>query len=108
MVLLGAIIHLDDNELTKLIDVNDLKDFDKFRSMIIEGERPDFVINKCIGVEISQLVKRENAVLRKKATGFLDIEEDECEPGFYLSAEEPDIKDMLSEYVTDTMEKINN
>jgi hypothetical protein len=45
-VLLGAIMCPGDNKLRKLIDVNDLKDFNKFRSIFIEGERPDFIINE--------------------------------------------------------------
>jgi hypothetical protein len=106
-VLLGAIMCPGDNKLRKLIDVNDLKDFNKFRSIFIEGERPDFIINECIGVEIKQLVLPENAILRKKAAGFLDIEEDECQPGLYLSDEELCIEDMLSKYVMKTMEKID-
>jgi hypothetical protein len=96
-----------DNKLRKLIDVNDLKDFNKFRSIFIEGERPDFIINECIGVEIKQLVLPKNAILRKKAAGFLEIKEDECEPGLYLSAEELCIEEMLSKYVTDTMGRID-
>jgi hypothetical protein len=96
-----------DNKLRKLIDVNDLKDFNKFRSIFTEGERPDFVVNEDIGVEIKQLVLPENAILRKKAAGFLDTEEGECEPGLYLSAEELCIEDMLSKYVMKTMEKID-
>jgi hypothetical protein len=106
-VLLGAIMCPGDNKLRKLIDVNDLKDFNKFRSIFIEGERPDFIINECIGVEIKQLVLPENAILRKKAAGFLDTEEGECEPGLYLSDEELCIEDILSKYVTDTMGRID-
>jgi hypothetical protein len=106
-VLSGAIMCSSDNKLRKLIDVNDLKDFNKFRSIFTEGERPDFVVNEDIGVEIKQLVRPENAILRKKAAGFLGIEEDECEPGLYLSDEELCIEDMLSEYVTDIMRRID-
>jgi hypothetical protein len=106
-VLSGAIMCSGDNKLRKLIDVNDLKDFNKFRSIFTEGERPDFVVNEDIGVEIKQLVLPENAILRKKAAGFLDTEEGECEPGLYLSAEELCIEEMLSKYVMKTMEKID-
>jgi hypothetical protein len=106
-VLSGAIMCSGDNKLRKLIDVNDIKDFNKFRSIFTEGERPDFVVNEDIGVEIKQLVLPENAILRKKAAGFLEIKEDECEPGLYLSAEELCIEEMLSKYVMKTMEKID-
>jgi hypothetical protein len=107
MVLLGAFKFMNGSVLQKFLDKNELKDFNKFSSIIVKSECPDFVINECIGIEISQLIQPENAVLRKKANGLLEDNNKEGVDGFYISGENEDIAEMVNDFVSMTIRKID-